>query len=501
MLRSTALLGAGALTVGVAATVKPVLAIALGAGVLGASLASIASHRLPRIFLSCAGVLLTGYAFLGRGFSYLGVPPLYVGEMALAVGVAAMLFGPGFGAVLRSPLPWLWFALALCGAAQTIPYLGTYGVDAVRDAAVWGYGIFALAVATCLARTGGLQRVSAWYGRWLPWFVCWVPIAWGIVRFAGDAVPQVPGSTAGIVAFNAGDAGVHLGGIAVFLLLGLRARGARRAKGEIRIPEALLWALWFVAFSLVALESRGGGLAALLGIPIALTARPRAVPKVALVGVLGLVATLVFTVFDISIDTGKYRGKISPAELAANMTSAFRTDREDRSGRDSNREWRLQWWNEIVRYTIHGDRFWTGKGFGINLADDDGFQVNSDGSLRSPHNGHLTFLARAGVPGLTLWILLQIAFGTGMVRAYLRARRAGAEWWQRLDIWILAYWLGFLVNGAFDVFLERPQGGIWFWCLFGVGLWAIEVQRALFAPAFGRGSRATRLAPSLSASR
>ena len=26
-------------------------------------------------------------------------------------------------------------------------------------------------------------------------------------------------------------------------------------------------------------------------------------------------------------------------------------------------------------YTVFGDYFWTGKGFGINLADDDGFQT------------------------------------------------------------------------------------------------------------------------------
>ena len=28
----------------------------------------------------------------------------------------------------------------------------------------------------------------------------------------------------------------------------------------------------------------------------------------------------------------------------------------------------------IIDYTVFGDYFWTGKGFGISLADDDGFQ-------------------------------------------------------------------------------------------------------------------------------
>ena len=42
---------------------------------------------------------------------------------------------------------------------------------------------------------------------------------------------------------------------------------------------------------------------------------------------------------------------------------------------------RLDWWKEIVTYTINGKYFWTGKGFGVNLADDDGFQVLSSGTL------------------------------------------------------------------------------------------------------------------------
>jgi hypothetical protein len=35
-----------------------------------------------------------------------------------------------------------------------------------------------------------------------------------------------------------------------------------------------------------------------------------------------------------------------------------------------------------------------------------------------------------------------------------------------------------MVNAAFDVFLEGPQGGVWFWCLIGFGIAALEAQRA-----------------------
>jgi hypothetical protein len=46
-------------------------------------------------------------------------------------------------------------------------------------------------------------------------------------------------------------------------------------------------------------------------------------------------------------------------------------------------------------------------------------------------------------------------------------------------LWILAYWIAILVNGTFDVYLEGPPGGIWFWCVFGFGIAAVQVQRRL----------------------
>jgi hypothetical protein len=33
------------------------------------------------------------------------------------------------------------------------------------------------------------------------------------------------------------------------------------------------------------------------------------------------------------------------------------------------------------------------------------------------------------------------------------------------------------VNGGFDVFLEGPQGGIWFWSIMGFGMAALITQR------------------------
>ena len=88
--------------------------------------------------------------------------------------------------------------------------------------------------------------------------------------------------------------------------------------------------------------------------------------------------------------------------------------------------------------------------------------------LRSPHNGHIEVLARAGVPGLVLWVLLQVAFAVVDARGR-RARpvRDGRRFWVQVIGWLFVLWLAGLANATFDPYLQGPQGGIWFWSVDG----------------------------------
>jgi hypothetical protein len=85
-------------------------------------------------------------------------------------------------------------------------------------------------------------------------------------------------------------------------------------------------------------------------------------------------------------------------------------------------------------------------------------------------------LARSGVPGLALWVLLQAAFAFTMVRAFLKARHHGNTFWVQIDGWLLVYWAAMVTVMTFDVYLEGPQGGIWFWSVYGLGLAAVAAQ-------------------------
>ena len=155
-------------------------------------------------------------------------------------------------------------------------------------------------------------------------------------------------------------------------------------------------------------------------------------------------------------------------QMIENILSIFGSSSD--SGLEGSKQFRLAWWGTIVDYTVFGDYFWTGKGFGVNLADADGFQSTADHSLRSPHNSEMTVLARMGVPGLVLWVLVQGAFCIGVLRATLAHRRAGDTQLAAVGGLIVAYWVAMMVDTSFDPYLEGPQGGIWFWAIFGLGL-------------------------------
>ena len=60
----------------------------------------------------------------------------------------------------------------------------------------------------------------------------------------------------------------------------------------------------------------------------------------------------------------------------------------------------------------------------------------------------------------------------------LTARARGHERWAELFLFVVCYAMSILINATFDVTLEGPMQGIWFWCLFGFGIGSVMVYRA-----------------------
>jgi O-antigen ligase/polysaccharide polymerase Wzy-like membrane protein len=440
---------------GAAAAASPFAAVGVAAALAGIALLAIGKAMVPLFHVALVGIL-AGYAFLGRGVAHLGVPPIYVGEMVLAMGLIAI-------AVSAGTARWRWahvaiLAFAAWGAVRTVPYVGIYGVDALRDAVTWGYAVFAIAVSLTV-RAEHFDVIVRIYRRLVPVFVFWVPVAAVVsVVFVG-ILPRAPGSEVPILVFKGGDMGVHLAGAGAFMILGL---GGSSVVG---LREAVIWAGWLLSVVTAGAVNRGGLLAASMVATTVLFMR--ATMRWFLLAFVGLFLVAIVGLADPQVDLGFDR-RISLDQVVDNVASIF--DSHPDEALEGTKTWRLRWWNTIIGYTIDGRHFWDGKGYGINLADDDGFQLLADHSLRAPHNGHIEILARSGVPGLGLWILLQVVVGLTLVRAAFRARSAGMGHWVAIVGWIFAYWLAALVNASFDVYLQGPQGGIWFWSVMGLGI-------------------------------
>lgn len=445
--------------VGAVAAFDPrIAAVAVIVAVVGIGLLVVGA-KVTQVFLGALAIMLVGYAFFGRGFAYVGVAPLYLGELALPIALLAML--QGRQRARFQPLHVVLLAFMGWGAMRTIPYIGVYGIDALRDAVTWGYAAFAIAVSLVL--TASHLRVGLdLYRRFIPWFLVWVPLAGLLTEVL--TLPTVPGSDVPIVVFKGGDAGVHLAGIAAFILLGLYAKVSARW-----VPETLIWALWLFALAVAGILNRAGFVAALMSAATVLYIRT-AGRWLALIFVgFALLVPLVLIDPRIKIDTVR---EISVSQMVDNVISVF--SETDDPGLEGTKSFRLRWWAEIVDYTVGGPHFWTGKGYGINLAEDDGFQATE--SLRAPHNAHIEVLARSGVPGLILWIVLHAAYGLSLLRAAARARTRGDVFWVQVLGFVFIYWLAAMFNASFDPYLQGPQGGIWFWTMFGVGLAAIRMS-------------------------
>ena len=417
--------------------------------------------RLGDLFLLGVAFILAGYAIGGRGFAYIGLPPLFIGEATLLLGLLAFCGCRRWKRLLADARVWPLVLFCTWGACRTAPYLSEYKFDAVRDAVVWIYAAFAFVIMAVL--TEHPRRLAGFvlkYRAFVPWFLLCIPVWFAITRLLGSARPEWPWAGVPVITVKEGDVLVHLGGVLAFWTAGLGRR-----------PGWPMVVLLTAITAMTAVVDRAGTVAFGVAFVLSLLYRPKT-PALRRVVTTLVVAVAVLWVTDLHIPlTGGKNRDISFDQVVTNLGSVVGDAGSD--GLDSTKEWRLNWWKEIVRYTVHGPYFFSGKGYGINLADDDGFQVLADGSLRNPHNVTMDVLARSGVPGLCTWAFAHGFWALLVGYAFLRSGLRGQREWNGLFFFLFCYWAALMVNGSFDVFIEGPPGGIWLWSVYGTGLAAV----------------------------
>lgn len=419
-----------------------------------------------RVFIAVLCVLLCGYAFMGRGFAYLGIKPLYVGELTLMIGLATVATKARVWNVLASPLAVGVLVLIGWGVCRSVPFLSAYGIHVLRDSVSWAYAVFALLVGgTLIAWPGFLQVILSRYLRFAAVFPLAMVVLWPAQRAFWAMLPRWPQAFGGgqpLFMNKPGDIYAHLAGICAFLLAGC-------------FGKISLWSRAAIAGTAVlAASGRGGMLAFAASTSMTmLWRRPtRGVEKAVLV--CGLVYVLLLGT-GLSINFPGMGRDISARDITLQMVSIFNSH-EDAS-LDATKQWRIRWWEKITHGAFAGQNFW-GRGYGINLAEADGFEDHGTHSgVRSPHSIHMTMLARGGVVGALIWAGLNMLYAGSLITGLLKAKRRGQVAWVGLFSWLLAYWAAMLINGSFDVFIEGPMGGIWFWSLVGVGIAGCHLYR------------------------
>jgi O-antigen ligase len=438
-----------------------------------------APWRLPRdtprppfaLFAPALGLLLGGYLFFDRPFAYLHIPgtPVFLGEIVLAIGVyeAVRARPPWYYLVATSTLLKLLLAFMGICFIRFLTDFPVYRMDALRDSSIWYYGAFALLVsAAACCDPAFVPRLLGWYWRILPWFLLWAPVA--VVAGLSEALAtiSVPGSSTPINSFKTGDIQIHVALALAFLWLGGgRFVGARRS----RYLETLLSTIGMLTLLMAGSQNRGGLLASVVVLTVALAYLPLGRRRRVVGAVVGGLAVAVALVMLLNLRLEGDRRDISLQQVTTNIKSVL--GQEVEGDLSSTANWREDYWRQVLKDSLAAEHWLRGLGFGPVLTSRYEVPVEEGNpqQLRNAHNSHLTILARAGVPAFALWTLLWLAW-IGLLAGWIHRRPGGVrDPGAAVAAWLLVAGPAFLINAFFDPVLEGPQGGVWLFTLLGLG--------------------------------
>lgn len=422
-------------------------------------------NALKRIYFDFFVLVYMLYALFNKGIAY-----SYLSEVALVTGLLLVLWD------IRSyEFPWdrRMLLLTLFATISTI-YIGRgilsgYAVmDVIRDSVIFNYIAFAFIIYFLKDELPYFKKRLFTLYKWYPLCMCcffiissYSPVLNETIIFGGQR----------IFLYKFGDMGVHLFIASILLLNGYIVLSKRYL--------ILQWILIAYLFLIIASYSRSGMISFLIpmGAFFLLTQNKALKSQVyKLIKFAPLIILLAMPLFLSTNVEENFQGRtLSIEQLKKNAISIFATE-DDGTTLSDNKVWRLVWWAKIIDYTLFGEFFLHGRGLGMSLADTDLENDLNEGNLRSPHNFHLTILARFGVPIFFLWIYWM----------FLHLRKIRGKNISPFMLILLSISLSFLINASFDVFLEGPMAAMPFWIFVGM-VYAEE--------AFGEGKKPQPINP------
>lgn len=435
--------------------------------------------------------VVAGYIMFDRPFAWIHVPgtPLFVGEMVIGIGVLALLTTHTSAvALLRQSVSlkalrnyMLWGAALL--ALNVLPY----GLDAIRDSALWYYGMFAIFVVILLASRP--DRANDWITRFsklVRIYLLWFPLA-VVLAAAGPRSINVPDSNINIFNHKSGNIAV-LCAIAIAFMWMADADNRLFTRRQ-RIGLTSLATLMIV---FTGLQNRGGMVssAVLIAALLFLLSSRRSELIMLMVAALVITASVAI-VFDVKIELFGDR-EISVTQFTNNISSIL--DPEAGGERQSSTTaWRLNIWQQVLD-DVTNETPVMGFGPGPDLGERYEISTNPAAPLRNPHNSHVGILARLGWVGVILWAMLWITWMAEMQTLRRRLRRRGRTTESGIASWIMVSPIPILINAIFDPTLEGAQVAVVMWTIYGFGAALVLLNHQNRLPEFtaGVGSRSAR---------
>jgi hypothetical protein len=345
---------------------------------------------------------------------------------------------------------------------------------AVRDFALCYYCLFAYFIIAALARAP--EILDAWIAKFslvLPWLLVWLPFALIVVSFVHHA-PSVPFS-GGVSVLNhePGNAGIAAIIALGYMWLFPNTRSAR--------SRAVLSAIALVTIALAATQNRASLIGETAGVAaglVFLSGRERS--RLIVRGVAAVVLGLGLAIgLSVQIPSGAYGRAFSVSQLVDNVASIGSGG--GAGGLGGTVAGRDQLWSLVFHQQLVEDRLFDGLGFGVNLPYLVGDTQVTDGPnpLRSPHNSHDDVLARMGLIGLSLWVILWLGWYWQLVTGCRRLARRKLHARRKVAVLCIMVVSTILVTSYFSPQLEGAQIAALQWTAFGVGI-AVTSSRGWF---------------------
>jgi hypothetical protein len=403
---------------------------------------------LNRLYLKGYFFSIMLYAFFNKGIAY-----SYLAEIFLFTGILLIFFNRKKIEIYTDKKQVIILGLILFSFIYVIISLFKYNAfNVFRDSLAFQYGWFAIVVFFLKDEREYFWETLIRIYKWIP-LVLFLNFFLFYYIFLNLPPINVFGGQH-ILLYKNGDKSLQLLICTIIMIL----FSYKYSKSWLILNSILI----FINLLILLAFTRSGSLAYLAGISCffffsktsLITDNLRKVLKY-----IPLLLIIVFGVFALIEIDGDAQGRtISLSQITDNFSSIVSSDID--GSLTDNKVWRLVWWAKLLNESFTLEHFFIGKGLGMSLAGNDLTSV--DENLRSPHNFHLTIIARFGFIIFFIWLYWLHLLFKPLFKKQLSGRMLG----------LTCILLAFVINGSFDVFFEGPMGAFPFWTL--VGLLMVE---------------------------